>query len=54
MPVGASPFPPIADYGFLSDCHTTALDPKGEVLCNDIAEFGGTWFAVTADGKPPA
>jgi predicted lipoprotein with Yx(FWY)xxD motif len=29
-------------------------DPKGEVLCNDIAEFGGTWFAVTADGKPPA
>lgn len=29
-------------------------DPKGEVLCNDIAEFGGTWFAVTAEGKPPA
>ena len=29
-------------------------DPKGEVLCNDIAEFGGTWFAVTARGKPPA
>jgi predicted lipoprotein with Yx(FWY)xxD motif len=28
-------------------------DPKGEVLCNDIAEFGGTWFAVTAEGKPP-
>ena len=21
----ASPFPPIADYGFLSDCHTGAL-----------------------------
>ena len=20
-----SPFPPIADYGFLSDCHTGAL-----------------------------
>jgi predicted lipoprotein with Yx(FWY)xxD motif len=29
-------------------------DPKGEVLCNDIAEFGGTWFAVTAKGEPPA
>ena len=26
-------------------------DPKGEVLCNDIVEFGGTWFAVTAEGK---
>jgi predicted lipoprotein with Yx(FWY)xxD motif len=31
-----------------------AHDPKGEVLCNDIAEFGGTWFAVTASGKPPS
>jgi predicted lipoprotein with Yx(FWY)xxD motif len=29
-------------------------DPKGEVLCNDIVEFGGTWYAVTAEGKPPA
>jgi predicted lipoprotein with Yx(FWY)xxD motif len=29
-------------------------DPKGEVLCNDIVEFGGTWFAVTAQGRPPA
>jgi predicted lipoprotein with Yx(FWY)xxD motif len=29
-------------------------DPKGEVLCNDIVEFGGTWFAVTAAGKPPS
>ena len=28
-------------------------DPKGEVLCNDIVEFGGTWFAVTARGEPP-
>jgi predicted lipoprotein with Yx(FWY)xxD motif len=28
-------------------------DPKGEVLCNNIVEFGGTWFAVTAQGKPP-
>ncbi len=33
---GASPFPPIADYGFLSDCETTALvAPSGNVewLC---------------------
>ncbi len=29
-------------------------DPRGEVLCNNIAEFGGTWFAVTAEGRPPA
>jgi predicted lipoprotein with Yx(FWY)xxD motif len=29
-------------------------DPRGEVLCNDIVEFGGTWFAVTADGRAPA
>jgi predicted lipoprotein with Yx(FWY)xxD motif len=29
-------------------------DPTGEVLCNDIVEFGGTWFAVTAVGRPPA
>ena len=34
--VGGSPFPPIADYGFLSDCETTALvAPSGNVewLC---------------------
>jgi predicted lipoprotein with Yx(FWY)xxD motif len=29
-------------------------DPKGQVLCNDIAEFGGTWYALTAAGEPPA
>ncbi len=30
--VGSSPFPPIADYGFLSDCETTALvAPSGNV-----------------------
>jgi predicted lipoprotein with Yx(FWY)xxD motif len=28
-------------------------DPKGQVLCNDIAEFGGTWFALTSAGDPP-
>jgi alpha,alpha-trehalase len=34
--VGGSPFPPIGDYGFLSDCETTALvAPSGNVewLC---------------------
>jgi GH15 family glucan-1,4-alpha-glucosidase len=32
MPAGSSPFPPIADYAFLSDCHTTALvAPSGNV-----------------------
>ena len=30
-----------------------AHDPKGQVLCNNIPEFGGTWFAVTAAGKAP-
>jgi len=35
-PFGASPFPPIGEYGFLSDCETTALvAPSGNVewLC---------------------
>ncbi len=32
MPLGGSPFPPIADYGFLSDCETVALvAPSGNV-----------------------
>ncbi len=31
-----------------------AHDPKGQVLCNDIVEFGGTWFAVTPEGKAPS
>jgi predicted lipoprotein with Yx(FWY)xxD motif len=29
-------------------------DPKGQVLCNDIVEFGGTWYAVDSKGNPPA
>jgi predicted lipoprotein with Yx(FWY)xxD motif len=29
-------------------------DPRGQVLCNDIVEFGGTWYALTAKGNPPA
>src|SRR5579859_5824469 len=36
VPLGGSPFPPIADYGFLSDCETVALlAPSGAIewLC---------------------
>ena len=29
-------------------------DPRGEVLCNDVFEFGGTWYAVDAEGNSPA
>ena len=29
-------------------------DPQGQVLCNDVLEFGGTWFAVDSKGNPPA
>jgi predicted lipoprotein with Yx(FWY)xxD motif len=28
-------------------------DPKGEVLCHDIEEFGGLWLAVKPDGSSP-
>ena len=28
-------------------------DPDGEVLCNDVFEFGVTWYALDAKGKPP-
>jgi predicted lipoprotein with Yx(FWY)xxD motif len=28
-------------------------DPRGQVLCNDVVEFGGTWYAVDAKGNPP-
>lgn len=29
-------------------------DPRGQVLCNDVREFGGTWYALNAKGDPPA
>jgi predicted lipoprotein with Yx(FWY)xxD motif len=29
-------------------------DPKGRVLCNGVFEFGGTWFALNAEGRPPS
>ena len=28
-------------------------DPRGQVLCNDVAEFGGTWYALNSQGNPP-
>jgi predicted lipoprotein with Yx(FWY)xxD motif len=31
-----------------------AHEGKRQVLCNNIVEFGGTWYAVTAEGRPPA
>jgi GH15 family glucan-1,4-alpha-glucosidase len=41
--LGSSPFPPIADYGFLSDCHTGAL----------VAHDGGVdWLCVPRFDSP--
>jgi GH15 family glucan-1,4-alpha-glucosidase len=38
--VGGSPFPPIAEYGFLSDCHTCALvAPDGSIEWMCIPRF---------------
>jgi predicted lipoprotein with Yx(FWY)xxD motif len=28
-------------------------DPRAQVLCNNIVEFGGTWFALDAEGNAP-
>jgi predicted lipoprotein with Yx(FWY)xxD motif len=28
-------------------------DPRGQVLCNNVQEFGGTWYALNAAGDPP-
>lgn len=27
-------------------------DGPGEILCNDVVEFGGSWFVVKKTGKP--
>jgi predicted lipoprotein with Yx(FWY)xxD motif len=29
-------------------------DSPGEILCNDVAEFGGLWLVVRPSGKPAA
>ena len=47
--VGASPFPPIADYGFLSDCETTALvAPSGNIewMCLPRMDSASVFGAV--------
>jgi hypothetical protein len=37
-----SPFPPIADYGFLSDCHTGALEAAGRIIVRErMQEYWG-------------
>lgn len=32
-------------YGYIDD-------PRGEVYCHDVVEYGGTWYAVKRSGKP--
>jgi predicted lipoprotein with Yx(FWY)xxD motif len=32
-------------YGYVDD-------PRGEVFCHDVVEYGGTWYAVRKSGKP--
>jgi predicted lipoprotein with Yx(FWY)xxD motif len=32
-------------YGYVND-------PRGKVYCHDVAEFGGTWYAVRKTGRP--
>ena len=27
-------------------------DPRGEVFCQDVVEYGGTWYAVRKSGRP--
>jgi predicted lipoprotein with Yx(FWY)xxD motif len=29
-------------------------DPRGQVLCNNVPEFGGTWYALNTEGDPPS
>jgi GH15 family glucan-1,4-alpha-glucosidase len=68
VPLGGSPFPPIAEYAFLSDCETTALvAPSGNIewLClprmDGPSVFGsildrdaGSFRLGPADHKVPA
>ncbi|HKA95008.1 MAG TPA: trehalase-like domain-containing protein, partial [Streptosporangiaceae bacterium] len=49
--VGGSPFPPIADYGFLSDCEVSALvAPTGNVEWMCLPRMDGpSVFAAMLD-----
>ena len=29
-------------------------DPRGQVLCNNVPEFGGNWYALNSEGDRPA
>ena len=51
--IGASPFPPIQDYAFLSDCHTGALvAPDGAVEWMSIPRFDApAIFAALLDRR---
>jgi GH15 family glucan-1,4-alpha-glucosidase len=53
MPKARSPFPPIADYAFLSDCHVTALvAPSGAVewLCIPRMDSASVFGAILDRG----
>ncbi len=51
VPLGGSPFPPIADYAFLSDCEVTALvGPSGAVEWMCLPRMDGpSAFAAMLD-----
>jgi hypothetical protein len=52
--LGGNPFPPIADYGFLSDCEVSALvAPSGNVPPSGLDPATGAAPAVPGE-KPTA
>ena len=54
---GGSPFPPIADYGFLSDCHTGALvAPDGSIewMCIPRPDSPSTSVASPPKHRAPS
>ena len=51
--VGASPFPPIAEYGFLSDCETCALVAPNSAEEEHAAELARSPRDSTGTGDDP-